>query len=181
MEVRNLLRKIANGDRKAFAALHELFNSLVYATAIQVLHNQEDAEDTTQEVFAAVWAKANLYSAERGKPSTWLTTLTRNRAIDRVRSRERRQRLNNGFGLEPDTCKGWRAPLPSHATTVNELADQARGAVLQLSEEQRQVIQMAFFEGLTQMEIAERTGAPLGTVKARIRRGLGKLRGIMVC
>ena len=181
LEVRKLLKKTANGDRKAFAELHRRFSALVYATAIQVLHNQQDAEDTTQEVFATVWAKANLYCSERGKPSTWITTLTRNRAIDRVRSRERRQRLNHGFSHEPDISKGWKAPSPAYATTVNELASHAKTAVMQLSHEQRQAIQLAFFEGLTQLEIAERTGTPLGTVKARIRRGLGKLRGLMVC
>lgn len=179
VELRQLLRNIANGDRQAFAAMHQQFSGLVYAAALQILHSQEDAEDVSQEVFACIWAKASLYCSERGKPSTWITTLARNRAIDRIRSRDRRQRLNSGYQQESEVLKGWKAPSPAHETTVKELAHQARSAVMQLSDEQRLVIQLAFFEGLSQLEIAQKIGTPLGTVKARIRRGLGRLRGLM--
>lgn len=178
-EVRELFRRVAASDRQAFAELHQRFSNLVYATVIQVLHNHQDTEDVVQEVFALLWKKADMYSEERGKPTTWLTTLARNRAIDKFRSRDRRSRLNDGFEQESEMDKGWQAPSPSGETEVRELAEQARSAVLQLSPEQRQAIQLAFLDGLTQAEIAEKTGAPLGTVKARIRRGLGKLRGIM--
>jgi RNA polymerase sigma-70 factor (ECF subfamily) len=178
-EVRRLFRLVAGGDREAFAQLHDRFSGLVYATIIQVLHNHQDAEDVMQEVFAVLWKKADMYSEERGKPTTWLTTLARNRAIDKFRSRDRRSKLYDGFERETEIGKGWTAPSPSGEAEVNELATQAKSAVLQLSPEQRIAIQLAFLEGLTQAEIAERTGAPLGTVKARIRRGLGRLRGLM--
>jgi RNA polymerase sigma-70 factor, ECF subfamily len=178
-EVRILFRGVARGDREAFAQLHHRFSALVYATVIQVLHNHQDTEDVVQEVFALLWKKADMYSEERGKPTTWLTTLARNRAIDKFRSRDRRSRLNDGFEQESEMEKGWQAPSPSGETEVRELAAQARTAVMQLSPEQRQAIQLAFLDGLTQAEISERTGAPLGTVKARIRRGLGKLRSLL--
>ena len=179
-EVRSIFRAVAGGDRMAFAELHRRFAGLVYATAIQVLHDHQDTEDVTQEVFAILWKKADMYSEERGKPTTWLTTLARNRAIDKFRSRHRRSKLYNGYEQETEIGKGWAAPSPSGEAETKELAQEARSAVLQLSSDQRLAIQLAFFDGLTQAEIAERTGAPLGTVKARIRRGLGKLRSIMV-
>ena len=179
-EVRGIFRAVAGGDRVAFAELHRRFSGLVYATAVQVLHNHQDTEDVTQEVLAVLWKKADMYSEERGKPTTWLTTLARNRAIDKFRSRDRRSTLYNGFEQETEMGKGWEAPSPSGEVETKELAHEARSAVLQLSADQRVAIQLAFFDGLTQAEIAERTGAPLGTVKARIRRGLGKLRSILV-
>jgi RNA polymerase sigma-70 factor (ECF subfamily) len=177
--IRVLLRRIANGDRGAFNEMHIRFHGLVYATAIQILGNHEDAEDTSQDVFAQLWAKAKLYNSSRGKPSTWLTTLAKNRAIDRLRSRDRRCRLNQNFEDEMRTVRGWVPSNPARDASTNELAWQTRSAVLQLSSEQQQAIQLAFFDGLTQLEIAKRTGEPLGTVKARIRRGLGKLRSMI--
>lgn len=179
-EVRAIFRAVAGGDRVAFAELHRRFSGLVFATVMQVLHNQQDTEDVTQEVFAVLWKKADMYSEERGKPTTWLTTLARNRAIDKFRSRDRRSKLNHGFEQESEMEKGWAAPSPAVEVEIKELAQEARSAVMLLSPEQRQAIQLAFFDGLTQAEIAQRTGAPLGTVKARIRRGLGKLRGIIL-
>lgn len=178
-ETRRLFRLVAAQDREAFSALHQRFSGLVFSTVLQVLHNPHDAEEVVQEVFAQLWKKAAMYSEERGKPITWLTTLARNRAIDRFRSRDRRQRLYDGYQQEPEIYKGWQAPSPSGEVETGELAARVRSAVMQLSPDQRQVIQMACLEGLTQAEIAERTGAPLGTVKARIRRGLGKLRGMI--
>lgn len=179
-ETKMLFRRVAARDRRAFDDLHARFSNLVFATVMQVLNNRQDAEDVMQEVFALLWKKADMYSEERGKPTTWLTTLARNRAIDKFRSRDRRSKLNHGFEQESEMEKGWAAPSPAVEVEIKELAQEARSAVMLLSPEQRQAIQLAFFDGLTQAEIAQRTGAPLGTVKARIRRGLGKLRGIIL-
>ncbi len=178
-EIQRLFRLVALEDRVAFRELHQRFSGMVFGTVYQVLHHQQDTEDVVQEVFAQLWKKADLYSEERGKPTTWLATLARNRAIDKFRSRDRRNRLNDHFEQEPQMSKGWQAPSPSGETESLEMATETRSAVMQLAPEQRQAIQMAFFEGLTQAEIAERTGAPLGTIKARIRRGLGKLRTLI--
>src|SRR5690606_18790754 len=96
-DVRLLLRGIANGDRQSFAGFHVRFSGMVYATAVQVLHNHEDAQDCVQEVFASLWKKAKMYVDDRGKPSTWLAAMARNRAIDKLRARQRRSRLNDSF------------------------------------------------------------------------------------
>ncbi len=178
-DVRVLLRGIANGDRTCFAEFHRRFAGMVYATAIQVLHNHEDAQDTSQEVFTSLWKKAAMFIDDRGKPSTWLAAMARNRSIDRLRSRQRRSRLNDSFEDESHTAEQMIRIDPAMEACSNELGLQVRTAVMELSAEQREAIQLAFFEGLTQLEIAQKTGEPLGTIKARIRRGLGRLRSIV--
>ena len=175
-DVRVLLRGIATGDRDCFAEFHRRFAGMVYATAIQVLHNHEDAQDTSQEVFTSLWKKAAMFMDDRGKPSTWLAAMARNRSIDRLRSRQRRSRLNDSFEDESRTEEQMFRIDPSLEASSNEIGHHVRTAVMELSAEQREAIQLAFFEGLTQLEIAQKTGEPLGTIKARIRRGLGRLR-----
>ncbi len=178
-EVRVLLHGIANGDRTAFAEFHRRFHGMVYATAIQVLHNHEDAEDTCQEVFHGLWKKAGMFADDRGKPSTWLAAMARNRSIDRLRSRQRRSRLNDSFEEESRVAVQMVRTDPSQEASANEMGHHVRSAVMELSPEQREAIQLAFFQGLTQLEIAQHTGEPLGTIKARIRRGLGRLRSLV--
>ena len=175
-DLKQMLRGIANGDRTAFAAFHGRFSGMVYATAVQVLHNHEDAEDCTQEVFSSLWQKAGMYLDDRGKPSTWLAAMARNRAIDKLRARQRRGRLNDSFEDECRIDEPVTRNDPSKQAGVTEMTGHVRSAVMQLSPEQSEAIRMAFFEGLTQLEISQKTGEPLGTIKARIRRGLGRLR-----
>jgi RNA polymerase sigma-70 factor (ECF subfamily) len=177
--VKELLRAIANGDRRAFADFHERFSGMVYATAVQVLHSHEDAEDCVQDVFSSLWKKAGMYVDDRGKPSTWLSAMARNRAIDKLRARQRRGKLNDSFEAESRVDDPINRLDPSRQAGLAELGGSVRSAVLQLTAEQSQAIRMAFFDGLTQQEIAKKTGEPLGTIKARIRRGLGKLRTIV--
>jgi RNA polymerase sigma-70 factor, ECF subfamily len=93
--LREMIRGIANGDRRAFRDFHARFANMVFATAVQVLHNQEDAEDCAQEVFSSLWQKAGMFADEKGKPSTWLATMARNRALDKLRARQRRSKLND--------------------------------------------------------------------------------------
>ncbi|RYD33703.1 MAG: sigma-70 family RNA polymerase sigma factor [Verrucomicrobiaceae bacterium] len=178
-EVRDLLRGIANGDRAGFAEFHHRFSGMVYATALQILHNHEDAQDTSQEVFASLWKKAGMFVNDRGKPSTWMAALARNRSIDKLRSRQRRSKLNDSFEGETRLESHILRSDPSKETGILEMSHQVRTAVMELSEDQRHAIQLAFFDGLTQLEIAKQTGEPLGTIKARIRRGLGRLRDIV--
>jgi RNA polymerase sigma-70 factor (ECF subfamily) len=178
-EISRLFSLVAASDEAAFQEVYRRFEGMVYSIVQQVLINPEDAEDVVQEVFAQLWKKAELYTEGRGKPTTWLATLARNKAIDRFRSKHRRNRLNDEFERDPEKPKGWQAPSPAVATETIETATEVRSVVLQLPAEQRLAIQLAYFEGLTQVEIAERTGAPIGTVKARIRRGLGRLRGML--
>ncbi len=171
------LRAVANGDRQAFRQLHDRFKGVIYTTIYKVLNDHQDTEDVMQEVFAQIWGKARLFDNQRGKPLTWCTTMARNRAIDRIRSKQRRARLRDA--LEEENKK--EEPLVSRNSldevNSNETKGIVRGAVLELSDEQREAIELAYFAGLTQNEVADRLGEPLGTIKARIRRGILKLQG----
>jgi len=176
---RLLLRRIANGDRVGFEELHARFAGLVYATVYQVLRDHQDTEDISQEVFLSIWKKAKLYHESKGEPMTWVASLARNRAIDRIRAKERRSRLRDAVQSEPETVAPSAIPDAGHVASTRERGGIVRTAVMQLTPEQRQVIEMAYFAGLSQSQIAEKIDAPLGTVKARMRRGLGKLRGLV--
>jgi RNA polymerase sigma-70 factor (ECF subfamily) len=178
-DLKEMLKGIANGDRQAFREFHSRFSGMVYATAVQVLHNHEDAEDCVQDVFTSLWKKAGMYLDDRGKPSTWLAAMARNRAIDKLRARQRRGKLNDSFEAESRVDEPITRIDPAKQAGVTELGETVRSAVLQLTHEQSEAIRMAFFDGLTQLEIAQKTGEPLGTIKARIRRGLGRLRTIV--
>lgn len=176
---RLLLRRIANGDRVSFEELHDRFAGLVYATVYQVLRDHQDTEDISQEVFLSIWKKAKLYHESKGEPMTWVASLARNRAIDRIRAKERRSRLREAVQSEPETVAPSAIPDAGQMASTRERGGIVRSAVMQLTPEQRQVIEMAYFAGLSQSQIAEKIDAPLGTVKARMRRGLGKLRGLV--
>ena len=180
-----LLENTGRGDRDSFQQLHERYAGVLFSTAYQVLNDQAEAEDVLQDVFVQIWDKAKLYDRTRGKPLTWALTLTRNKSIDRLRSAQRRYRLKDEVEKETATAEqngasGAQAAGDSvgkvYALETNRIV---RNAVLQLSNEQRQAIEMAFFGGLTQNEIAHRLDEPLGTVKARIRRGMIKLKDII--
>ena len=179
LEERALLRRIAEGDRVSFDDLHQRFSGIVYATIYQVLRDHQDTEDIAQEVFVSIWRKARMYHESKGEPLTWVSSLARNRAIDRLRSKERRARLRDAVQEEPEIVTPTGEPDAMTHTSLRERGEIVRGAVLKLTPEQRQVIEMAYFAGLSQSQIAEKIDAPLGTVKARMRRGLGKLRGIV--
>lgn len=171
-----LLARIANGDRVSFELLHERFAGVVYSTVYKVLNDTEDTEDVAQEVFTQIWQKAKLYNRGRGKPLTWVATMARNRAIDRLRSKQRRFRLRDEFQEESAVQEVVTQSDSSDEVYAKEAGEIVRSAVMQLSHEQREAIELAFFSGLTQNEIAQNLGQPLGTVKARIRRGMMKLR-----
>lgn len=171
-----LIEKIGQGDRSCFSEFYDKYAGVIFSTALRVLNDPKDAEDVTQEVFVMIWEKAQMYDPARGKPLTWAITMTRNKAIDKLRSLQRRFRLRDELeqeSLQEDPTSD-RAPLDD--VESQERHQLLRSAVLRLSKEQREVIEMAYFSGLTQNEIADRLQEPLGTVKARIRRGVLKLR-----
>lgn len=170
-----LIREIGLGNRDAFEQFFQQFSGLVYATALRILADPVDAEDVAQEVMMMLWEKAPLYDSTRGKPLTWVITMTRNKSIDRLRSLTRRRRLYNEAELE--TADG----EITQEEPLTELENSEEGqivhsAVLKLNEKQRAVIEMAYFNGLTQQEIASRLSEPLGTVKGRLHRGMLHLR-----
>ena len=175
----DLLARITNRERVAFEELYTRYSNILYATAMKFLKEDADAQDVVQDVFIQIWDKAKLYDPAKGKPLTWALTMTRNRSIDRIRAIQRRTRLRDDFEKETvaDESAGIREALSGvDASEKNQIL---RDAVQRLSPEQRKVIELAFFGGLTQNEVANRLGEPLGTVKARARRGLMKLKELL--
>lgn len=172
-----MLAGIASGDPESFRALHERYWGLLYATIHRILGDVEDSEEVLQEVLNSLWHKAGLYHPGRGRPVTWLTSTARNRAIDRLRARKRQSRLKEAYGEVADFLHRGTTPVTGPEAAERRDACQAvRSAVLELTGIQREAIEKVYFEGLTQQEIADQLGEPLGTVKARVRRGLAKLR-----
>jgi RNA polymerase sigma-70 factor (ECF subfamily) len=147
---------------------------LTFAT--RLLQVRADAEDLLQEVFLQVWRQAKSYDQARGSPEAWIVTMTRSRAIDKLRSRRRRDE-SAGSSQEHSRLEGVGTVERGAAASAARLTIQ--GALAQLPEAQRIVLELAYFEGFTQSEIAARLGEPLGTVKTRLRAGLERLRGIL--
>ncbi len=174
-----LLRKTARGDDSSLAELHRRYSGVLMATAFRVLNNAKDAEEVVQEAFVQIWEKASVYDSRRGKPLTWAMTLTRNKAIDRLRRVQRRNRLHDDIEQEAQIWDRVAEIDSSDEAVAHETQAMVRSAVIQLSDAQRRAIELAFFGGLTQHQIAEQLSEPLGTVKARIRRGMMKLRQII--
>jgi RNA polymerase sigma-70 factor (ECF subfamily) len=174
-----LLQRIGQGDRQSFAQFYDRFSRVLFSIAYRLLGNREAAEDVLQDVFVQIWEKAPLYDPKRGKPLTWAATFTRYRAIDQLRSTQRRGRLHEDVKDESQATEKFddRDSFPDVA--ASERVVLVRAAIEQLSADKREAIELAFFGSLTQAEIAERLKQPLGTVKARIRRGLIKLRGLV--
>ncbi|GDX09097.1 RNA polymerase sigma factor [Verrucomicrobiota bacterium] len=174
-----LLRRVAQGDRRGFEELYDRFSGVLFSTASRVLNNQEAAEDVLQDVFVQIWEKAPLYDPARGKPLTWAITLTRNKAIDRLRATVRRNRLSEDMQRESQTQNQFDDRSSFDAASTGDTNKLVHEAMQKLSKDQREAIELAFFSSLTQPEIAERLNEPLGTVKARIRRGMMRLRDLL--
>jgi len=179
VEIVELIRKIGMGDRASFEDFYGRFSRLIYSTALRVLASESDAEDVTQEVFFLLWEKAPLYDPARGKPITWVITMTRNKAIDRLRSLNRKFRLHDEIQKETGGHEELSDREPFEDLDHQEKGHLVRSAVMKLNKQQREAIEMVYFSGLTQQEIASRLHQPLGTVKARIRRGMLRLKKII--
>ena len=175
----DLLRRIGQGDRRSFETFYDRISGTLFTVAFGILKNREAAEDVLQDVFVQIWEKAPLYDPARGKPVTWAITLVRNKAIDRVRSSQRRARLHDDLHREAEISEQSDDFTSFDAAASGERGKLLLAALNELSAEQRQVLELAFFASRTQSEIAEQLGAPLGTIKARIRRALAKLRELI--
>ncbi|MAS95514.1 MAG: RNA polymerase subunit sigma [Verrucomicrobiales bacterium] len=172
-----MLAGIANGDRRNFQQLHDRYDGLLFTTIEKVLNDREDSQEVLQEVMFSLWKKAHLYHPGRGRPVTWLASMARNRAIDRLRAKQRQAKLKNAYQSEIDISpRGSAGVSGPEAARRRDNCRKVRSAVLELTDVQREAIEKVYFQGLTQQEIANELGEPLGTVKARIRRGLAKLR-----
>jgi RNA polymerase sigma-70 factor (ECF subfamily) len=171
-----LILDIARGDRAAFGSFYDRFAPLVFSFAMRMLQQRAAAEDLLQEVFLQIWREARNYSPERGTPEAWITTITRSRAIDKLRSIRRRDK--SFVPMEGPTGKEYDARVESGAP-ASDSKIMVNSALSELPESQRQVLELAYFDGLTQSEIAARLKEPLGTVKTRMRAALEKLRQIL--
>lgn len=173
----DLMARLAEGEIEALEELYDRYSTLVYSVALRVLHDHALAEDVVQEVFLRLWRRPHSFDPSRGRLLSWLMSITRNRAIDERRRLSRRFRREEPATDEPSEIRGHdRRDDPQLATDLAEERTLVRAALARLPEAQRQVIELAYFGGLTQTEIAERTGAPLGTVKTRVRLAMAKLR-----
>jgi RNA polymerase sigma-70 factor (ECF subfamily) len=171
-----LLRRVAEGDHLALAELYDTTNSLVFGLALRILNERGAAEDVVVEVYTQVWTQAHTYDVQRGSLLSWLLTMTRSRAIDALRVRNRPQ-PREPLGDASDVP----ATTPDLESTIvaAERRHSVRRALESLSPDQRQVIELAYFSGLSHTEIAARLGQPLGTVKTRIRVGMMRLRELL--
>ncbi len=171
---REAVKQLAGGDHAAIAELYDRHARLLYSLAFRIVRGQADAEDVLQEVFAQVWRQAARYDTSRGTVIGWLVTLTRSRAIDRLRrGRLQPQTLDDESAAQavPDVAAGADVQL-----VTSEQASQVRAALEALPDAQRVPLELAYYEGLTQSEIAGRLAVPLGTVKTRMRQALLRLR-----
>jgi RNA polymerase sigma-70 factor (ECF subfamily) len=174
---RTLLARMAQGDGDALADLYDRHARPVYSLAVRILRDGRDAEDVVQEVFAQAWRQASRYTATRGAVVAWLLTLTRSRAIDRLRARRARP---DGMSDDAATIPLVDASPPiEHQLLSAEQIARVRAALDDLPLLQRVAIELAYFEGLSHVEIADRLEQPLGTVKTRIRLAMGKLREML--
>ena len=174
---RALLRGVAAGDNDALRQLYARHSTVLFALALKVLSDRAEAEDVLQEAFVQVWKTAGSFDEGRGKPIGWLIMLTRSRAIDRLRSRKTRSRATESMAR--DTVKTPEARTPADEVSASEAQRAIRAVLKSLPAEQRSAIEMAYFGGLTQFEIAQQLGQPLGTVKTRIRNGMMRLRELL--
>lgn len=177
----DLIKRVARGDRDAFAAIYDRYSRPLFSIALRVLNDSREAEDIVHDVFISLWNKAGDFEADRGTAFGWCVTLTRNRAIDRVRARKRRGELLTqsapaDLGYDENQADNVDS---GDMLWQKEKAIVVREALENLPPEQRSALQLAYFSGLTQQEIAARLREPLGTVKARIRRGLLRLRELL--
>lgn len=172
-----LVAAIGAGEVGALEQLYDRYSALVFSVAVRVLADRQLAEDVVQEVFLRVWRRPSAYDPGRGRFISWLMSVTRNRAIDEQRRRSRRMRSEESDERPAhEMPSGDRLDDPQAAALYGEERRAVREALTRLPPEQRYAIELAYFGGLTQVEIAERTGDPLGTVKTRIRLGMRKLR-----
>jgi RNA polymerase sigma-70 factor (ECF subfamily) len=171
----DLLHAIARNDEAALSACYDRYRLILFGLILRILHDREEAEDCLQEVFLQVWRCARDFDESRGRAFTWLVTIARSRALDRLRASGSRLRL---------ATKAAQVPRDEADDAAAEAVQSEQGAIVRralaaLPEEQRRTLLLAYFEGLTQTEIAARLGDPLGTIKTRTRSGMMKLRELL--
>ena len=180
-EEREWMHRMQNGDRDALRKLYNVYKNLLFGLILSILKNREEAEDCLQEVFTQAWEKADKFDAARGNVYSFLVTMARNKAIDRTRSRafkdaHKEDHIINDFTLTPESDEN----NPHENLELRERANKLKAALKRLSDKERQVLYVAYYNGLSQSEIAEKMEIPLGTVKYRMRQGMLKLKEMLI-
>ncbi|MDA8020008.1 MAG: sigma-70 family RNA polymerase sigma factor [Thermoanaerobaculia bacterium] len=170
----SLVERMAEGDETALGALYDRFSGMLLGLARRVLHSTSDAEEVLQEVFLQVWRQAGRYDRRKSSVSTWLVLITRSRSIDRLRSRKVKDRTLDQVRQEKPTLH--TSPQGQGSVLLEQRRERLDSELAELPPEQRQVLELAFFAGMTQSEIASATDIPLGTVKTRTLLAMKKLR-----
>jgi len=175
-----LMEALGRGEIQALERLYDRYSALVFSVSLRVLHDAQLAEDVVQEVFLRLWRQPASFDPGRGRFISWLMSVTRNRALDELRRVSRRNRSEDQEEDESNPLDGVasadRLDDPALGAELREQREAVRAAMTRLPPEQRRAIELAYFSGLTQAEISDVTGDPLGTVKTRIRLGMRKLR-----
>lgn len=171
-----LVAGVAAGNRAALEELYDRHAAILFGFLLRTLHDRSEAEDVLQETYIQVWRKADDYDPARGEPLPWLTVIARSRALDRIRARGSQERIDREAGKSDSSPPG--DPVVPGALE-SESRTRVREALARIPEEQREVLRQAYYLGLSQGEIAERSRKPLGTVKTQTRLGLRKLRDLL--
>jgi RNA polymerase sigma-70 factor (ECF subfamily) len=174
----DLMRSIAAGDATALRDLYDRYAPLVFALCLRVLHDRGEAEDVLQEVFVEIWQRAERYNPGRGALRNYILLLARSRSLDRYRSRKSRRETaaESGAVAAVEYQADPRAGSPVGGVVAGETCEAVKAALKQLDARERLAVELAFYGGLSHTEIADELQAPLGTIKTRIRQGLGRLR-----
>ena len=168
----DLIARVARGQRSALRSLYEAFAGRTMAIAQRILGSSAEAEEVVQDTFVEAWRRASEYRADRGTPAAWLCAIARSRALDRLRARGRSDEALRAVAAEPPRDPD---PPPIESVARREERERVRAALASLPAEQRRALELAYFDGFTQSEIARATGDALGTVKTRIRLAMHKL------
>jgi len=171
----SLLARVAKRDPQALRTLYDRSSGVALAVALRIVRSRPEAEEVVQETFLEVWKRADSFDGERGSAAGWIVAIARSRALDRLRSRSSAERAATAARAEESAT----VPLPIESAEQRQVRDRVQVALATLPPEQRAAIELSYYEGLTQREIADRTGDPLGTVKTRVRLALAKLASLL--
>lgn len=176
-EDRLALQRLARGDSGALKLVYQRFGGRAYAICLRILKDRSEAEEVLQETFMEVWRRARDYDPKRGGIEAWIATIARTRSIDHLRSQRTSEKVT--MNVRPSGTMSVAPASPDQSAAASEDKAAVAAAIQNLPPEQRGVIELAFFEGLSHSEIAARTGDPLGTVKTRVRLGMEKLASLL--